>query len=154
MPTPKGHSTFGAPHGICWSSYTSLCPISLSFLPPLVEVQRAYLSKCPEAHLWLKISLVNATVIMQLIVQSKSILWLKVKVLAAQSCPTFWDLVDCNSPGSSDQRISQARILEWLAIFFSRASSRPRDETWISCIAGGFFTERAHWSDGMQAHQA
>ena len=86
MPTPKGHSTFGAPHGICWSSYTSLCPISLSFLPPLVEVQRAYLSKCPEAHLWLKISLVNATVIMQLIVQSKSILWLKVKVLAG----TLW----------------------------------------------------------------
>ena len=30
------------------------------------------------------------------------------------------------------------RILEWVAILFSRRSSRPRDQTWVSCIAGGF----------------
>ena len=36
--------------------------------------------------------------------------------------------------------ILQARILEWLAIPFSRGSSRPRDQTWVSCIAGKFFT--------------
>ena len=34
----------------------------------------------------------------------------------------------------------QARILEWVAISFSRGSSKPRDWTWVSCIAGGFFT--------------
>ena len=35
--------------------------------------------------------------------------------------------------------ISQARILEWVAISFSRGSFRPRDPTHISCTAGGFF---------------
>ena len=40
----------------------------------------------------------------------------------------------------SVQRISQARVLEWVAISFSRRSSQPRDRTHISCIVGGFFT--------------
>ena len=47
--------------------------------------------------------------------------------------------MDC-SPGSSVQGILQARVLEWVAISFSRGYSRPRDRTHISCIAGGFFT--------------
>ena len=38
----------------------------------------------------------------------------------------------CNPPGSSVQGISQARILEWVAIFFSRGSSLPRDQTQVS----------------------
>jgi len=36
--------------------------------------------------------------------------------------------------------ILQARILEWVAISFSRGSSQPRDQTRGSCFAGGFFT--------------
>jgi len=36
--------------------------------------------------------------------------------------------------------ILQARILEWVAFPFSRGSSQPRDQTGVSCIAGGFFT--------------
>ena len=36
--------------------------------------------------------------------------------------------------------IFQARILEWAAIPYFRGSSQPRDQTRISCIAGGFFT--------------
>ena len=48
--------------------------------------------------------------------------------------------LDCNLPGSSVHGISQARILEWVAISFSRRSSQPRDRTHISCLAGGFFT--------------
>ena len=39
--------------------------------------------------------------------------------------------------------ILQARILEWVAFPFSRGSSQPRDQTWVSCIAGGFFTNWA-----------
>ena len=42
---------------------------------------------------------------------------------AAQSCPTLCDLMDCSPPGSSAHGILQARILEWIAIFFSRRSS-------------------------------
>ena len=61
------------------------------------------------------------------------------KVKVAQSCPTLYDPMDCNPPGSYVHRISQARILEWVAIPFSRGSSQPRDQTQVSCIADGFF---------------
>ena len=43
-------------------------------------------------------------------------------------------------PGSSVHGISQAGILEWVDISFSRGSSWHRDQTWVSCIAGRFFT--------------
>ena len=49
-------------------------------------------------------------------------------------CPTLYDPVDCSSPGSSVHGISQTRILEWVAISFSRGSSWPRDWICISCI--------------------
>ena len=57
----------------------------------------------------------------------------------AQSCPTLCDPVDCSPPGSSVHGILQAGILEWVAISFSRASSRPRDRTQVSRIAGRRF---------------
>ena len=66
---------------------------------------------------------------------------MKVKVLVAHSCSTLWDPMDCSMPGSSSvYGILQARILEWLAIPFSRGSSRPRDQTPVFCTAIGFFT--------------
>ena len=48
--------------------------------------------------------------------------------------------MDCSPPSSSVHGISQVRILEWVAISFSRESSRPRDQAHVSCIAGKFFT--------------
>ena len=62
-------------------------------------------------------------------------------VLVAQSCLTFYDPMDCSSPGSSVRGILQARRLEWVAIPFSRGSSWPRGRTHISSIAGRFFIE-------------
>ena len=53
----------------------------------------------------------------------------------AQSCLTLCDPMDCSPPGSSIHGILQARILEWVAISFSRGSSQPRDWTQISWIA-------------------
>ena len=50
--------------------------------------------------------------------------------------------MDCSPPGSSVHRIFQARILEWIAVSFSR-SSLPRNWTQVSCIAGRFFTDWA-----------
>ena len=50
----------------------------------------------------------------------------------AQLCLTLWDPMDYNPPGSSIHGISQARMLEWAAISFSRWSSWPRDGTHIS----------------------
>ena len=51
--------------------------------------------------------------------------------------------MDCSQPGSSVHGILQARILEWLAISFSRVSSRPRNRSRGSCAAGKFFTNCA-----------
>ena len=61
-------------------------------------------------------------------------------VLVAKLCPTLCDPMDCGLPGSSVNGTLQARILEWVAIPFSRGSSWLRDWTWISCTAGRFFT--------------
>ena len=58
----------------------------------------------------------------------------------AQLCPTLCDPMDCSLPGSSVHGILQARILEWFAISSSRGSSRPRDQTQVSHIAGRHFT--------------
>ena len=60
-------------------------------------------------------------------------------MLVAQLCPTFCDPMDCSPLGSFVHGILQARILEWVAISFSRGSSQPRDQTWVSCIAGRCF---------------
>ena len=67
---------------------------------------------------------------------SKPRKWSKVKV--TQSCPTLWDPTDNTVHG-----ILQARILELLVFPFSRGSSKPRDQTQVSHIAGGFFTRWA-----------
>ena len=57
-----------------------------------------------------------------------------------QSCATLCDLMDCSLPDSSVHWIQQARMLEWVATSFSRGSPGPRNQTWVSCLAGGFFT--------------
>ena len=54
-------------------------------------------------------------------------------------CPALCDPVDGSPPGSSIHGILQARILEWVAISFSRGSSWPRDRTQVSRIAGRCF---------------
>ena len=62
----------------------------------------------------------------------------KVKVKVSQSCPTL-----CNPMDYTIHGILQARILEWVAFPFTRRSSRPRNQTRVTCIAGGFFTNSA-----------
>ena len=60
-----------------------------------------------------------------------------------QCCLPLGNAMDCSPSGFSVHGISQARILEWVAIFFSRGSSQCRDRTHascVSCIAGRFFT--------------
>ena len=60
-----------------------------------------------------------------------------------QSCPTLCDPMDCSQPGSSVHGGVQARVLEWVAIFFSKGSSQPRDRSRVSRIVGRCFTVRA-----------
>ena len=64
-------------------------------------------------------------------------------MLVTQPCLTLCKQMDCSPPGSSVHEIFQARILEWVAISFSRGSSQPRDQTQVFCTAGRFFTNWA-----------
>ena len=52
----------------------------------------------------------------------------------------FCNPMNCSPPGSSVHESLQSRILEWVAISFSRGSSWPRDRTQVSYMAGTFFT--------------
>ena len=65
-------------------------------------------------------------------------LFYRCKVKVTQSCPTICDPMDYTVNG-----ILQARVLEWVAIPFSRGSSQPRDWTQVPWIAGRFFTSWA-----------
>ena len=61
-----------------------------------------------------------------------------------QSCLTLCDPMYCSLPGSSIHGVLQARILEGVAIYFSKGSFQPRDQTFVSCgscFAGRFFTD-------------
>ena len=64
----------------------------------------------------------------------------KVKVSVTQLCLTLCNPTDSCLLGSSVHGILQARILDWVAVFFSRGSSQPSDQTQVSYIAGRFFT--------------
>ena len=67
---------------------------------------------------------------------------------ALQSCLTLCHPMDYSPPGSSIHGIFRARVLEWVAVPFSRGSSRPRYQTrisYVSCIGRGFFTTSATW---------
>ena len=66
----------------------------------------------------------------------------------ANSCLTFCNPMDCRLPGSSVHGISQARVLEWGAIYVSKGSSPPRDQTHVSCIGRWILY---HWAP-REAH--
>ena len=70
----------------------------------------------------------------------------QLNLLVTQSCLTLCDPMDWSPPGSSGHEISQARILEWVALSFFRGSSQPRDRTWVSYTIGRFFS---NWVKGI-----
>ena len=66
---------------------------------------------------------------------------LLVVVVESLSRVRLLDRMDCSPPGSSVHGTLQARILEWVAIPFSRGSSQPENQTQVSCTAGSFLTD-------------
>ena len=83
---------------------------------PLWALRSRVVSSLPECSLWFCSGVIKLT------------------VLVAQSCLTLCGPMDYSLPGSSVHGILQARILEWVAILFSRGSSQPRVWTWVSHI--------------------
>ena len=61
-------------------------------------------------------------------------------MLVAQLCPVLHGPIGSSPTDSSVHGILQAKIMEWVAILFSRGSSQPRDQTQVSCISGRFFS--------------
>ena len=70
-------------------------------------------------------------------IEMEIILDKKLKVLVAQSCVTLHDPMDYSPPGSYVHGIFQARILEWVAIFFSRDLPNPGMKPTYPALAGG-----------------
>ena len=64
----------------------------------------------------------------------------------AQSCPTLCDPMDYSPPGSSVRGILQARILEWVAISFSRGSSQPRDRPGSPALQADALSSEPHFN--------
>ena len=129
---------------------TALC-LTISWVRNLGRTQLIWYGMVPSLHgrqmgkkwkqwqilfSWAKKSLWTVIVTMKL--KDTCSLEGKVKVKVAQSSPTLCDPMDYIVRG-----ILQARILEWVAIPFSRGSSQPRDRSQVSCIADGFFTSWA-----------
>ena len=85
--------------------------------------------------------------------------WEKVKVLVAQSCPTLFNPMDCTSLGSSVHGIFQVRILEWVAIPFSRGSSQPRNQNGSSALQVDSLPSEpprkpsSDWLGAVESHQ-
>ena len=73
--------------------------------------------------------------------------------LVAKSCPILCDTMDYNPPGFSVHRISQARILEWVSTPYSMGSSRPRDQTYVSCIGRQILYHLSH-SGSLLLHKS
>ena len=97
---------------------------TFSFPHSIHNLSLCLCSRCYSANRFISTILLDSMVV----VYSLSHVWL------------FCNAMDCSLLGSSVHGISQARILEWVTISFSRGCSWPRDRTCISWIAGRFFT--------------
>ena len=102
-------------------------------------------SLCILFPLWLRVTFQVDLPIYETWAFSSSSSWLchilyKVESYIAQSCPTPCNPMDCSLPEFSVYGIFQARVLEWVAISFSRESSQSRNRTQVSHIVGRHFT--------------
>ena len=143
---------WGGRGGIEWRRAKVFSPISVVW--PLFSFRTAFLYVCclhshcvdffQKAWRWVWISRMHRIVLWVLgsgdLFLAAVFFHLLVLCLVAQTCPTLCDPMACSPPGSSVHRLFQARILEWVAISFSRRSFQPRDQTWVSCITGRFST--------------
>ena len=116
---------------LCWTAWTAACQASLPIinswsLLKLVSMMSQWCHHLMPCHPLLPTFDLSQHEVKE---------WSEV----TQMCPTLCDLVDCSPPGYSVHGILQARILEWVAISFSRGSSRPRDWTQVSRVAGRHF---------------
>ena len=103
------------------------------YYPPWEMIQTSCLSTGPRLQLWLRVP--RPATLRRRVCVCESLSHIRLFVT-----PWTWGCKPWSLLGSSVHEILQARILERVAISFSRGSSQPRDRTRVSCIAGEFFT--------------
>ena len=129
-------------HGVCTPFSNYLCPsgerTAIDMLAP-----------CPPGSRWHAEWILR---VVQLSLQRScrvGFCSLCVCMLSRFSCIRFCDSMDCSPPGFSVCGISQARILQWIAMPSSRGSSRPWDQTRVSCISctgrPGLYCQGSPW---------
>ena len=90
--------------------------------------------------MWLKnVSTLDYTLFYNFILLVKFLQTIVYVCSVGKLCLTLCDPVDCSLPGSARLSMEFSRQ-EWLAIPFSRRSSQFRDQIWVSCNTGRFFT--------------
>ena len=128
-----------------WATDCLILSFPMSFSTQLkhTHTQGSYPKRCDHWELFISKPLIEISCVLTLILSlqlwsvSGTILQPGLKpcvhgCVYAQSCLTLCNPVDCSLPGCSVHGILQARVLERAAISFSRGSSRPRDQTWVS----------------------
>ena len=129
-PTPGVHSNSTSIESVMPSSHLILCR-PLLLLPPIPPSIRVFSNESVLLMRWARYWSFSFSII-----PSKDhhihIYSVLVYVELLQSCTTLCNPVDCTLPSSSIHGLLQARLMEWVAKPFSRASSQPRDQTQIS----------------------
>ena len=118
--------------------HTLLCCMCHKLGPLKADAERCLLRPNPCEGKWGKLHCVYKKVHVLCSKSSATLVWCG--GLVAKSCATHCNPMDCSSPGSSVHGILQARILEWVAISFSRRSPQPRDWIQVSFSVGRFLT--------------
>ena len=141
--TDKGNETTMSRRDICTLMFiAALVKIAMTWKHPKCPLTDEWIKKCNiYSFMYLFISVIKKKKILSFVttwMDLETIVLTDIKVKVAQSCPTL-----CNPMDYTVHRILQARILEWVAIPFSRGSSQSRDQTQVSHIAGSFFTSWA-----------
>ena len=142
-PRLRGGEGTGPPGSeMLWSRAGGLQELSPPYFSGFSKTAKIYIFFSPNPSCFIYVVSLSLSLSLFLFFMTGSLLSFKsmcVCVLVAQSWPTLCDSMDCRPPGFSVHEIFQTRILEWVAMSFSSESSRPRDRTQVSCIAGRFF---------------
>ena len=137
---PSSESSFSFPRGVCVQFYDKRPHLLQDTLISKERQEETQASVHPcgiPACRW-----VTLPDCLSCELQTPVLVWKKSEV--TQPCPTLCNPMDCSLPGSSVHEIFQARILEWVAISFSRGSSQSRDQTRVSRIVGRCFYHLSH----------
>ena len=133
----RSFNFFGYKNGTCWGRLSDDELNNLSLPPFCYLLKTSYRACLLEGNL-------RENLVCPSICTDRDMVAFSDMCWSLRLCSTLWDPIDCNLPGLFVHRISQARIMEWVAIPFSRGSSQPKDQTQDSCIGRHILYHLSH----------